>query len=83
VVDDLDRSELLQAAAWLRDHQRDETISSALAGLYARFGVTSIPELARRHPDETMELADALKELVDQIPDQDLISLQTLRPVNE
>ena len=63
---------VVNAAAWLRDHSRDPDVAAALAGSFARHGVKSMSELGHDHPEVVVELADALREMVEQVPDHEI-----------
>jgi hypothetical protein len=64
---------VVAAAAWLRDHSRDPDVAAALAMMYARYEVRSLSELGRDHPEVLISLADGLRELIEQIPESQVM----------
>ena len=69
------RTEILEATRWIRKHMTDPDVKAAIHGRLTRCGYQGLSDFSRQDPDGFIELHDALVDMIEQIPEADLQSV--------
>jgi hypothetical protein len=68
-------TEIREATRWIRKHMTDPDVKAAIHGRLTRCGYQGLSDFSRQDPDGFIGLYDALVDMVEQIPEADLQSV--------